>query len=148
MKKIFLFLLSFATFHFAIAQNGDLMIRKGDKGLYLDYKVAPKESFYSIGRLFNIHPAHIASFNSLNMKKGLTIGQMLRIPLTDTNFSQKTAKGRPVFYKVGNNEGLYRVTQNNGKVLMADLRKWNHLTSDKIQTGDKLIVGYLVSGEA
>jgi len=51
----------------------------------------------------------------------------------------------PVYYVVGEKEGLYRVSVNNNKVLMANLRKWNNLSSDAISAGQKLIVGYLVS---
>jgi LysM repeat protein len=40
------------------------------------------------------------------------------------------------------------VSLKNNKVLMANLRKWNNLANDNISTGQKLIVGYLVSPEA
>jgi hypothetical protein len=48
---------------------------------------------------------------------------------------------------VGQKEGLYRVSVNNNKVLMANLRKWNDLKSDQIAPGQKLVVGYLVSSD-
>ncbi len=130
------------------AQINELLVKKGDKGLYLDHKVTPKENFYSIGRLFNVHPKHIASFNSLDMTKGLSIGQIIRIPLTDTNFNQKTEKGLPVYYITGNSENLYRVSTNNNNVLIEKLRQWNHLSNDKLATGSKLVVGFFVSNQA
>jgi hypothetical protein len=43
--------------------NETLVIKSSNKGLYLDHKVTPKENFYSMGRTFNVHPKHIASFN-------------------------------------------------------------------------------------
>ncbi|HEY1870409.1 MAG TPA: hypothetical protein VGG71_05085, partial [Chitinophagaceae bacterium] len=43
------------------------------------------------------------------------------------------------------NETLYRVSTNNNNVLMEKLRQWNHLTSDKIPSASKLIVGFLVN---
>jgi hypothetical protein len=49
---------------------------------------------------------------------------------------------------VGEKEGLYRVSLKNNNVLMADLRKWNKLSSDNISAGKKMIVGYLVSTES
>jgi LysM repeat protein len=48
---------------------------------------------------------------------------------------------------VGEKEGLYRVSVNNNKVLMANLRKWNALQTDVISAGQRLIVGYLVTPE-
>lgn len=130
------------------AQTTDLVIKSSAKGPYVDHKVIAKENFYSIGRLFYVHPRHLASFNSLDMTKGLNIGQVIKIPLTDTNFNQINEHGLPVYYVTGNSESLYRVSARNRNVLMEKLRKWNKLTSDKIEPGTKLIVGYLVNNEA
>lgn len=145
MKKIF-----FLTFVLLLCVGvfaQEMVVQHNAKGAYLVHTVAPKENFYSLGRLFNIPPKDIAAFNGLEMEKGLTIGQTVNIPLTKQNFSQETTTGRPVFYIVGQKEGLYRVSVNNNKVLMANLRKWNDLKSDAITTGQKLVVGYLVSPE-
>jgi len=115
--------------------------------LYVDHKVTPKENFYSMGRAFNVHPKHIALFNGLDMSKGLSLGQTVKIPLSDKNFTQKTDKGVPIYYVTGNGETLYRVSTNNKNVLMESLRKWNHLPSDKLAGGTRLIVGYLTTSE-
>jgi hypothetical protein len=69
----------------------------------------------------------------------------VNIPLNAQNFSQQATTGHPVYYVVGEKEGLYRVSVNNNKVLMANLRKWNDLKNDVISAGQRLIVGYLVS---
>ncbi len=128
------------------AQN-QLIVQNSDKGLYLNHKVAPKENFYSIGRLYHISPKDIASFNGVDMNKGLAIGQSLKIPLNAGNFSQSNAKGQPVYYVVEPKEGLYKVSQKNNGVLMVDLRKWNKLPKDNVAAGDKLIVGFLVAAD-
>jgi len=125
----------------------ELLVQSNGKGLYINHTVTPKENFYSVGRLYNISPKDIAAFNKLDMNNGLNVGQTIMIPLEANNFSQKSAKGVPVYYVVGDKEGLYRVSLKNNNVLMANLRKWNHLTNDNITTGSKLIVGYLVSSE-
>jgi len=127
--------------------NETLLIKSSDKGLYVDHKVTPKENFYSMGRAFNVHPKHIALFNGLDMSKGLSLGQTVKIPLSDKNFTQKTDKGVPIYYVTGNGETLYRVSTNNKNVLMESLRKWNHLPSDKLAGGTRLIVGYLTTSE-
>ena len=148
MKNIFL--LSLITFTTTILQaqtNETLLIKSNDKGLYVDHKVTPKENFYSMGRAFNVHPKHIAIFNGLDMAKGLSLGQTVKIPLSDTNFTQKTDKGIPIYYVTGNGETLYRVSTNNKNVLMENLRKWNRLSTDKVPAGTKLIVGYLTTSE-
>jgi len=131
----------------AVAQMGDLMIKSSDKGLYVDHKVTAKENFYSVGRLYNAPPKEIASFNGLDMEKGLNLGQTIRIPLLETNFSQSVNEGTPVYYRVGKKEGLMIVSNSNNKVLLENLRRWNNLSSDKLNAGDKLIVGFIVSGQ-
>ncbi len=125
-----------------------LLVQLSPKGLSVPHTVTAKENFYSLGRMYNIPPKDIAAFNGLEMERGLTIGQSVQIPLTAQNFTQEKATSYPVYYTVGEKEGLYRVSINNNKVLMANLRKWNNLTVDAISTGQKLIVGYLMSSDA
>jgi LysM repeat protein len=145
-KTLFLAAIIFCSF-FAFAQN-ELLVQSSDKGMFLSHKIVAKENFFSVGRLYNIAPKDIAAFNGLDMAHGLVIGQTVKIPLNASNFSQSTTNGRPVYYVVGAKEGLYRVSLKNNNVLMAELRKWNHLSNDNISTGQKLVVGYLVSPEA
>src|SRR3954447_3186 len=134
MKKSLLTLLLsfFVTYLFA---QDELLVQTGNKGLYLSHTVVARENFYSVGRLYNIPPNVIATFNGIDMNHGLEIGQELKIPLTTANFNQAKEAGRAVYYVVGQKEGLYRVSINNNKVLMANLRKWNHLKTDNIATG-------------
>ncbi|HUR65201.1 MAG TPA: LysM peptidoglycan-binding domain-containing protein [Chitinophagaceae bacterium] len=142
MRKL-LFLALIFSVHSAGAQKNELIIKSSDKGLYLDHKVIAKETYYSLGRFYNLHPRSIASFNNLDMNKGLNIDQRIRIPLLDTNFTQKNNTGIPVYYKVGDNEGLMTVSRKNKDVLLVNLRSWNHLSSDELKKDSKIIVGFL-----
>jgi hypothetical protein len=81
------------------------------------------------------------------MNKGLSLGQSLRIPLTDTNFSQIVDKGAPVFYKANENETLDKISSANKNLPTEKLKKWNKLTGENISTDTKLIVGFLIAGE-
>jgi len=147
MKKSFLLAIILGCCSLVFGQN-ELIVHQSEKGLYLNHTVAAKENFYSIGRLYNVFPKDIETYNGLDMNKGLNIGQVVKIPLNTSNFTQATSKGRAVYYMVGEKEGLYRVSVKNNNVLMASLRKWNHLANDNLNPGKKLIVGYLVSPEA
>jgi LysM repeat protein len=142
MKKSFILLLISLCSLMSFAQTE---VHSTEKGLYVKHSVAAKENFYAIGRLYNIPAKDIAAYNNLDMENGLNIGQTIMVPLTSANFSQTTAHGTPVYYVVGQQEGLYRVSTKHNKVLMADLRKWNLLTSDEISTGQKLVVGFITS---
>jgi len=147
MKKTFLIIFLLAAVTVSHAQSEGLAVKHGDKGLYLEHTVASGQGLYAVGRLYNVNPKYIAAFNKMDMNKGLEIGQVIRVPLTDTNFTQKNNKGVPVYYTVGPSEGLLKVSTVNNKVTMQKLRDWNGLKSDALQVGQKLIVGYLVSKE-
>lgn len=146
MKKFLLLPVFFiGMLVFATAQPAELMVKNDGKGLHINHKVAAKEGLYSIGRLYNVSPKHIAAYNKIDLNKGLNIDQVIQIPLTDTNFTQKVKKGVPVYYTIGANEGLMAVSNANRKVSLQNLRDWNELTSDNINAGSKIIVGFLVS---
>jgi LysM repeat protein len=146
MKKSLLAILVTLCSLIGFAQT-DLVVRSNEKGAYLTHTVSTKENFYSIGRLFNISPKEISSFNDLDMNHGLSVGQSIMIPLKASNYSQTSNTGTPVYYVVGEKEGLYRVSLKNNNVLMANLRKWNNLSSDNLSAGQKLIVGFVTSNE-
>jgi len=142
MKKYLLALFLIFSTYLGFGQN-HLQVQSNEKGLYIMHTVSPKENFYSIGRLYSISPKDIAAFNSVDMSKGLSIGQTVMIPLNSSNFSQTTEKGLPVYYKVGDKEGLLKISQKHNNVLLSNLREWNNLKSDVVSTGQKLIVGYV-----
>lgn len=129
------------------AQKADLYVKSGEKSLYLEHKVAPKESFFSVGRLYNVHPKHLASFNKLDINKGLQIDQRLRIPLTDTNFTQKGNSGTPVYFKTATVISLAQLSQSHNNVPAANLKSWNGLSGDPVKKDTKLIIGFLLSKE-
>jgi LysM repeat protein len=146
MKKfVYSFLLLLFSVPSLFAQKGDLVAKSSDKGLYLEHKVAPRESFFAVGRTYNVSPKYLASYNKLDINKGLFIDQKLRIPLTDTNFTQQGNSGTPVYYKSGDKEGLSTVSEKHQNVSTANLRMWNNLSGDNIKEGTKLIIGFLQS---
>lgn len=131
------------------AQDKPLVVQGTAPNLYLLHTVAPKENYYSIGRMYNTSPKEqIAPFNNLQMEKGLSPAQVLKIPLTTGNFSQdgSVATGEvliPIYHTVAEKEGLYRISVNYNKVPLETLKKWNNLASDVVSNGMKLVIGYL-----
>ena len=151
MKKLFLLL--FIIPLFAIAQVGKVTT----------HTVAAKESLSSIGRLYNINGRDLAKFNHIDYEKGLSLGQVLKIPASaklnpaisaETNIvpaKTETVKqvakpvagtGTPIYHVVAKKETLYHISTLYGKVPVADIKKWNNLTSDALSEGTNLIVGY------
>ena len=144
----------FLAVFFTIITSGSLFaqqnieIKGSGTNLYIEHKVAPKESFYSIGRLYNVQPKTLASFNHLSFESGLSVGQDIKIPLEKENFSQSEAATNgealvPLYHIVQPKETLYRLGVNYNKVPLSSLKKWNHLASDALTEGSNVIVGFL-----
>ena len=131
------------------------------------HTVTAKETLYSIGRLYNIHPKDLAAYNNIPFDKGLALGQVLKIPakgkqaplaalpVTKSVPEKKEIPVKiapqknetasitvPIYHKVAKKETLYHISTLYNKVPIADLKKWNHLTGDGVSEGTELIVGY------
>ena len=116
--------------------------------LYLEHVVTPKETFYSVARLYNSSPRELAAYNHLSLQTGLQIGQILKILLDKNNFTQSGVKAKnealiPVYHTITSGETLYRLGVNYNKVPLPSLKKWNHLSSDEVTVGTPMVVGYL-----
>ena len=145
MKKLFclLFLLPL----FAVAQK------------IITHTVGQKESLSSIGRLYNVNGRELANYNKIDYDKGLSLGQVLKIPAKNVNTDvpippppAKTVaevkpvavtveKGGTIYHTVEKKQTLYAVSKLYN-ITIADIKKWNSLTSDALSEGLKLIVGY------
>jgi LysM repeat protein len=127
--------------------QSDMTVQGTSPDLYLVHTVQPKETWYAIGRIYNAQPKEIAALSGVTMDK-LSIGQQLKVPLKAQNFTQDGKKNAdevfvPVYHIVQEKEWMYRISQNNNKIPVETLEKWNSVTNDQLQAGMKLIVGYL-----
>ena len=149
MKKLFFLL--FLMPLFASAQKD------------ITHTVGPKESLSSIGRLYNINGRELANYNKIDYEKGLSIGQVLKVPAKSGTIipsapvketvavkevpvvktvTPANESGTPVYHTVTKKETLYHISTLYNKVPIADIKKWNKLTSDALSEGAQLIVGY------
>lgn len=139
---------SLITSNCLFAQPNNLEIKGSGGNLFVEHKVAPKESFYSIARLYNVDPKELASYNHLRFENGLNIGQDLKIPLDKNNFTQKESAARgealvPVYHTVEPKETLYHLGVTFNKVPVSSIKAWNHLPSNELSAGSPMIVGFL-----
>jgi LysM repeat protein len=145
----FVFILALCTVTGVTAQDKPLLAQGAAPTLYLNHTVAPKENYYSIGRMYNVSPKdQIAPFNALAMEKGLSPGQVIKIPLAVNNFLQYGNAGAdevlvPVYHTVKEKEGLYRISVTYNKLDLETLKQWNKIQGDAVGNGVRLIVGYL-----
>lgn len=146
--KFFFTVLCLAVSYWVAAQDNNLMVQGTSPNLYLVHSVAPKENWYSIGRLYNISPKELAPYNKLKMESPLSVGQSLKIPLAAANFSQNGRKAGdevlvPLYHTVQDKEWMYRISQNHNKVPVESLQQWNKITNEELKAGMNIIVGYL-----
>lgn len=149
MRKFFATIIVALFFYSTTSAQDKLLVAEGTApNLYITHTVAPKENYYSVGRMYNVSPKELAPYNNLEFEKGFSIGQIIKIPLVPNNFSQgETPKENevlvPVYHIVQAKEGLYRISVRYNKVTMDALKKWNKLSGDAVSNGTKLIVGFL-----
>lgn len=146
MKNLILIFLMLPVL--ANAQSKTLQVAGTSPDLYLVHTTGPKESFYSIGRIYNISPKIMAPHNDLILEKGLTIGQVIKIQLNNINFSQDGIIAPdevlvPLYHKAKPKETLYNISVTHNKIPVATLKKWNNLKSDAVPSGSNMIIGYL-----
>lgn len=131
-----------------VSAQSKLAIQGTSPSLYLVHTVVAKETWYSIGRTYNQSPKEIAPFNNTSMDKPLAIGQKIKVPLTDANFSQDGNKSAdevfiPLYHTVQEKEWMFRISTNFNKVSPENIQKWNGVNNDQLKAGMQLIVGYL-----
>jgi LysM repeat protein len=149
MRKFFATIIVALFFYSTSSAQDKLLVAEGTTpNLYITHTVAPKENYYSVGRLYNVSPKDLAPYNDLVFEKGFSLGQTIKIPLGPNNFSQGEAPKEnevlvPVYHIMQAKEGLYRVSVKYNKVPMDALKKWNKLSGDAVSNGTKLIIGYL-----
>ncbi len=114
------------------------------------HKVEAKETYYSIGRKYNVTPQSIIEFNS---NRTLQIGTILRVP-TDRSYSTQQAqivaprkevaassKMAVIDYKVGPREYLVAIARK-FNTTVEDIKTLNNLTSSNLAIGQIIKVPY------
>ncbi len=130
------------------SQEAQLKIEGRNGKFYLVHMVVAKENWYSIGRLFNLSPHDIASFNNMSFDKPLEVATRLNIPLTSVNFDQKQIKASgetlvPIYHVVEQSEWMYKISSIYNDVPVTSLEKWNKIKRDDLKQGTPLIIGFL-----
>ena len=127
-----------------------MMVEGNSSDHYITHTTAPKENFYSIGRIYNISPRVYAPYNGLSVDApgGLGIGQELKIPLNELNFSQdgKAEPGEvfvPLYYRTTSRMPLSAISTLFKTVPVENLQAWNRLSGENVFAGSTIIVGYL-----
>ena len=141
----FLFALQFST---KASTLDSLGLKKENNKTFLLFKVGPKQSLFSILKRYNLSLSEFKSANT-DVQIPVKTGEIVYIPLhylEESNPAPKVVEEKAAeipkeaeIHIVAPKQGLLSVA-NMHKVTMAELRKWNNLTSDRLQEGQRLIV--------
>jgi LysM repeat protein len=146
--------IAFSSFSNGIVKDS-VGIKKEAGKTFVLYKVEPKQTLFSIVKRYG---SSVAEFKAANpgISESVNVGQTIKIPYKG-NVVASTPKYVPpsstptptptpppevvkmVSHVVESGQGLYAVATKH-KVTMADLRKWNNLTTDVLTSGQVLIV--------
>jgi LysM repeat protein len=148
--------IAFSSFAIEVAKDSVGLKKEGGKS-YVLYKVEPKQTLFSIVKRYG---SSVIEFKAANpgVSESVNVGQTIRIPYkgvvaaTAPTAPKYTPTPTPVpptpaptesvkmvSHVVESSQGLYAVATKY-KVTMADLRKWNNLTTDQLAAGQVLIV--------
>lgn len=141
----FLFALQLSSEASALDSLG---LKKENNKTFLLFKVGPKQSLFSILKRYNLSLTEFKSANA-DVQIPVKTGEIVYIPLhylEESNPAPKVVEEKAPespkeaeIHIVAPKQGLLSVA-NMHKVTMAELRKWNNLTSDRLQEGQRLIV--------
>ena len=152
LTLILAFILGLSTSLQAITLDS-LGLKKENNKTFLLFKVGPKQSLFSILKRYNLSLTEFKAANS-EVEIPVKTGEIVYIPLhylEESNPAPKMAEEKVAdapktdapkeaeIHIVASKQGLLSVA-NMHKVTMAELRKWNNLTSDRLQEGQRLIV--------
>ena len=134
-----------------------LGLKKDNNKTYIVYKVENKQPLYSILKHFNLS---LTEFKQINPEVNIPInaGEIIFIPIhyLDEATNALIAPAKPLEKVVAKKQEEIKPTEtgihvvsakqslltiaNLHKVTMADIRKWNNLTSDILKEGQRLLV--------
>jgi len=110
------------------------------------HKVDPKESYYSISRIYNVLPKDLIAENG---NKVLQIGSIVRVPTSRKFAGSAAASAAPVIptaaagefttYKVGPKETLFAISKRFNTTVDA-IKQLNNLSSNSLSVGQLLKV--------
>ena len=149
--------IAFSSFSTEVAKDSVGLKKEGGKS-YVLFKVEPKQTLFSIVKRYG---SSVAEFRVANpgVSESVNVGQTIKIPYKGISvasvpvapkynpttppvtapITSPVESVKMVSHVVEGGQGLYTVATKY-KVTMADLRKWNNLTTDQLAAGQVLIV--------
>jgi membrane-bound lytic murein transglycosylase D len=116
-----------------------------ERVLWRHHSVKKGETLSVIAKKYGVEVAQITQANNISVKKALSVGQALLIPISGTvppvpqAAATRTAVNRDGSYTVRQGDTLSKIATQFGTTVN-QLKLWNNLSSTRIEVGMKLIV--------
>ena len=111
---------------------------------YVPVAISNGETLFGLSRQYGIEAKDLAAFNNVDLKTSLKKDQIIKIPITNSNFSASAcANCGKVYYKVQPHEGVYRIGVNFANVGMTAIKKMNNFSTENVSIDQNILVGYL-----
>lgn len=109
------------------------------KEAYTYHTIAPKETLYSVSRLYNLKPDDLIGANSGLSVETFQIGKTIRIPANVVREPEMILQVRNEYHKVKRGETLFSISQRYG-VPVFEIEQANNITSDRLKTNMELVI--------
>lgn len=125
-----------------VVENAPTVYKETSKPAYVYHKINRGENLGLIATQYGVSIAAIKEWNNLNSNK-IVAGKKLKIYTdesfapTTKNVSSKNTKGNVNYYKVRKGDSLSEIATRYN-VSVAELKRWNNLTSNNINVGQTL----------
>lgn len=120
---------------------------KGEK--YLLHKVAPKETWTSVARKYNLEMEQVMKSNPGVID--LKIGQIINIPVKQEKKTESAGLPKKLTGTQGSSSAVYHLVKQ-GETMFSiskmynvtadEIRKWNGIEGNNLKSGQQIIIGY------
>jgi membrane-bound lytic murein transglycosylase D len=103
-----------------------------------EHVVQPKETLYSIAKIYGIGVMDLVNWNNLDLQQGIKIGQVLKL-IDSQNVTTPKNAGLEVLHEVKSSDTLYSIARQYG-VTIKEIMDWNQKKDFSLAVGEKLKV--------
>ncbi len=132
------------------AQTTYVHYDRDENAAYYTHQVQPKETLYSISKLYGTDVNIVKQANRLATSE-LDIGQTLLIPFHNEILMYEQPSDKDyvkVLYTVRKKETVFRICRKYFMINMTAIKELNHLERNSLDIGQQLIIGYLANATA
>lgn len=124
----------------------DVVKNQNEHLAFVQYRLKPKNTLYSISKYFNVQTGEILKYNPQLTQKLPQLGDILQIPIKINSLDDQAISDQsqlPVFYTVKKGETLYTISKIYFNTPLSEFTQRAGLESVNLTPDQKLFLGYL-----